>query len=55
MKKPTKIELKKYRTYLKKEAEKFKLTAEDLSNLYDLSYMLIWVTYDKRKFLENNF
>jgi hypothetical protein len=33
------VRLGKYRKYLDKEAEKFKLTREDLSNLYDLFYM----------------
>jgi len=37
---PTKKEMKKYKDYLKREAKKFKLTSEDLSNLYDLFYMI---------------
>jgi len=32
--------LKKYEKYLKKEAEKFKLTDEDLENLYDLMFIV---------------
>ena len=37
---PSKKELKKYLKYLDKEAKKFKLTGDDLSNLYDLFYMV---------------
>ena len=32
--------LEKYKKYLEVEAEKFKLTPEDLGNLFDLSYMI---------------
>lgn len=39
-KKPTKKEMKEYTTYLNKEAKKFKITAEDLSNLYDLFHIV---------------
>lgn len=37
---PTKGEMKKYFKYLDREAKKFRLTQEDLSNLYDLFYMI---------------
>lgn len=43
---PTEKEMKEYEKYLKKEAEKFKLTSEDLSNLYDLGYMIGDDVYD---------
>lgn len=42
-------ELKKYNEYLKKEAKKFKLTSEDLSNLYDFCYMLDYDTHQTFK------
>ena len=42
---PTNKELKEYRKYLDKEAKKFKLTREDLSNLFDMFYMLDDDTY----------
>ncbi|KKN35384.1 hypothetical protein LCGC14_0784110 [marine sediment metagenome] len=42
---PTMKELKEYRKYLDKEAKKFKLTQEDLSNLFDMFYMLDDDTY----------
>jgi len=38
--KPTKKEMKEYRKYLEREAKKFKITSKDLSNLYDLFYMV---------------
>ena len=37
---PTKKEMKEYKEYLKKEASNFKLTSRDLSNLYDMFYMV---------------
>lgn len=45
MKHPTKAELKKYRRYINKEANKFRLTGLDLHNLYDLTYMINWQDY----------
>lgn len=39
MKIPTKSEMKEYNKSLEREAKKFKLTSEDLSNLTDLNYM----------------
>lgn len=41
-----KKELDKYRKYLDEEADKFKVTAEDLSNLYDMMYMIDDDTYE---------
>jgi len=46
---PTKKEMKKYKDYLKREAKKFKLTSEDLSNLYDFIYMIDDITFDTLK------
>lgn len=34
------MSLEKYKKYLEKEAKKFKLTGNDLSNLYDLLYIV---------------
>ena len=45
----TKEDLKKYRKYLDREAKKFKLSAEDLSNLYDAFYMIDDDTYQTFK------
>lgn len=36
MEKTEKEELKEYKEHLKREADKFKMSAEDLANLYDL-------------------
>lgn len=46
---PTKQEMKAYRDYLDEEAKKFKLTREDLSNLYDMFYMITWQDYETLK------
>jgi hypothetical protein len=46
---PTKKALREYGIYLTKEADKFRLTAEDLGNLYDLIDMLDDETYDTIK------
>jgi hypothetical protein len=50
-------ELKKYVKYLKEEAKKFRLTHQDLSNLYDLFYIVdcpYEIQIDFRKTLEIN-
>jgi len=57
MKIPTKKEIEKYRRYLEREGKKFKLTQEDLSNLYDLFYMVdspSELSIDFRKTLKMN-
>ncbi len=40
MDKEEKEKIEKYRKYLKQEAEKFRLTSEDLGNLYDCMWMM---------------
>lgn len=47
--KTLKRKLKEYKEYLLKEAEKFRLTIEDLSNLYDLFYMVEDGSYETIK------
>jgi len=49
MAKIIKNDLSKYRKYLDKEAKKFKISAEDLSNLYDCFYMIDDDTYQTFK------
>lgn len=46
---PTKEKMKEYKKHLLKEAEKFRLTVEDLSNLYDLFYMVEDDSYETIK------
>ncbi len=36
----TKKRMKEYNKYLEKESKEFRLTSKDLSNLYDLFYMV---------------
>lgn len=38
--------LEEYKKYLKEEAEKFRLTAEDLTNLTDLGMMIPWWVFE---------
>ena len=40
MDKKEKLKLEKYEKYLKEEAEKFRLTDEDLGNLYDCMWIM---------------
>jgi len=40
MDKQEEIKLEKYKKYLKEEAKKFRLTDEDLGNLYDCMWMM---------------
>jgi hypothetical protein len=49
MTKQLKHDLKKYKEYLDREAKKFKLTHEDLCNLYDMFYMIDDDTYQTFK------
>ena len=44
---PTKKEMKDYKNFLTECGKHFVLTPEDLSNLYDLSYMITWQDYEK--------
>ena len=39
-------DLTNYKKYLENEAKKFRLTAEDLSNLTDLGMMIDWRLYE---------
>ena len=41
--------MKKYEEHLKIEGEKFVLTPEDLSNLYDFFWMVNWHDYETLK------
>ena len=43
---PTKKQMKQYQDFLKREAKKFRLTSEDLSNLTDLGMMIDWQTWE---------
>lgn len=47
MKKPTKKQMEVYKKFLKECGESFVLTPEDLSNLYDLTYMITWQDYER--------
>lgn len=54
---PTEKEMKEYKKRIKREAKKFKLTSTDLSNLYDLFYMVDTppeISMDFRKTLKIN-
>jgi hypothetical protein len=55
--KPSSKERSEYEEHLRLEAEKFKLTAEDLSNLFDLFFMVDTpseIDMDFRKTLKMN-
>jgi len=47
MNKPTKKEMKNYLKFMEECANNFTLSQEDLSNLYDLSYMITWQDYER--------
>jgi hypothetical protein len=44
---PTKKEMEDYKKFLTECGKYFVLTPEDLSNLYDLSYMITWQDYER--------
>lgn len=44
---PTKKEMEEYKKFLTECGKHFVLTPEDLSNLYDLSYMITWQDYER--------
>ncbi len=49
MNKPTKKEMEEYNKHLEESAKNFKLTPEDLGNLYDLTYVVNWQDYETIK------
>lgn len=49
MKPPTKKEIEEYRKEVRRGAKEFDLTAEDLSNLYDIFYMVNWQDMETMK------